>query len=239
MRIKGPFVTLLAGVLVAGVLFGLSVAAKHINTPKPASNDSAAGTGVAAGVGVASASPSARALASPTAAAPTATAPTPPAQPTFEATYAGSVTGGAASLAIVVKNDRAVAYLCDGKKIEAWLQGTALAGKLSLSGKGGQTLTGTYDAATTAGSVNAVGRVFQFKLKQVKPPSGLYRSSASLRTQIDAAWIVDEKGIQTGLYTAAGGQPTGAPELNTTTLTAQINGMTVPVASIDGSNGTG
>ena len=240
MRIKGPFVTLLAGVAVAGVLLGLSVAAKRINTPKPASNVGAPAATPAASPSVSQgfdgAQPPDSVQPVPSLADPTPSA-TPPAA--AQATYAGSVEGGGASLAIAVKNDRAVAYLCDGKRIEAWYQGTANGGQLNLTGKTGQTLTGTYDAATATGSVTAAGRTFRFKLKLVTPPSGLYRSTANLRAKVDAAWIVDEKGQQTGLYREAGGQPASAPRLDTSTLTAQINGQTVTVASIDGSNGTG
>jgi serine/threonine-protein kinase len=236
MKIRGPFVTLLAGVVVAGVLLGLSVAAKRINTPKPlpAAAPAAAPTPSASASAFDGAQP-------PDAVqpAPSLDAPTPSPTSIFQATYAGTVVGGGASLAIVVKNDRAVAYLCDGKRIEAWYQGTANGGQLNLTGKAGQSLAGTYDAASASGTVNAAGRTYRFTLKLVTPPSGLYRSSANLRAKVDAAWIVDEKRQQTGVFREAGGEPAAAPRLDTSTLTAQINGQTVTVASIDGSNGTG
>jgi hypothetical protein len=235
MRIKGPFVTLLAGVTVAGVLFGLSVAAKRINTPNP----TAAAAPAASPSAFDGARPPDAVQPAPSLDAPSPTPSTASPPVVAQATYAGRVVGGAASLAIVVKNDRAVAYLCDGRRIEAWYQGTAAGGQLNLTGKNGVSLTGTYDAATASGTVAAAGRTFQFNLKLVTSPSGLYRSTANLRAKVDAAWIVDEKREQVGLYREAGGAPASAPELNTSTLTAQINGQTVTVATIDGSNGTG
>jgi len=76
------------------------------------------------------------------------TAPPPPATTTAPATaakvtYAGSTVGGQASIAIAVADGHAVAYLCDGQRAEAWLQGTANDGKLNLAGTGGASLTGT------------------------------------------------------------------------------------------------
>ena len=59
-------------------------------------------------------------------------------------TYAGKVTGGKATIAIAVKDGKAVAYLCDGKKTEAWLRGTAVDGELALSGPDEATLSGSY-----------------------------------------------------------------------------------------------
>lgn len=221
MKFKGPFVTLLAGVAVAAVLFGLSVAAKRVNTAQAVSETPNTPGPVASQLA---------APPSPTP-APAPTTPPPPVGPT-EATYAGRVDGGAAALAIVVKNDRVVAYLCDGRRLEAWLQGTAVDGKLALTGKNGETLTGTYTAASATGTVTAAGRTWTFTLNLAKAPSGLYRSTANLRSRIDAAWIVDG-GQQTGLYTPGGGTPSGAPALDTNSLTSQIDGVTVtaqPVA---------
>ena len=58
-----------------------------------------------------------------TAAAATAAKPAAPTGP--QVTYAGKVGGGRASIAIAVKDGKAIAYLCDGQTAEAWLQGTA------------------------------------------------------------------------------------------------------------------
>ena len=41
-----------------------------------------------------------------------------------EKAYAGRTAGNEVTVAIAVKDGRAVGYVCDGKKIEAWLEGT-------------------------------------------------------------------------------------------------------------------
>src|SRR5262249_29472165 len=45
------------------------------------------------------------------------------------ADYAGEVNGGGASVAISVHGSQAIAYVCNGSVIEAWLKGTAIAGR--------------------------------------------------------------------------------------------------------------
>jgi hypothetical protein len=42
-----------------------------------------------------------------------------------KANYAGEVKGGGASVAISIHRGQAIAYVCNGSVIEAWLKGTA------------------------------------------------------------------------------------------------------------------
>jgi hypothetical protein len=112
MKRMGPILTLAAGVLLAAVVMVLNIngyAAKQ----RAASNNQTQPT------------PTSPDLAE-------TTAPSPP-QPLVEppVTYAGNVGGGGASIAIAVKDGKAIAYLCDGATAEAWLQGTAPAGSWS------------------------------------------------------------------------------------------------------------
>jgi hypothetical protein len=130
------------------------------------------------------------------------------------ATYAGKVTGGAATIAISVKGDKAIAYLCDGNRTEAWLQGSARNGELVLRGAGNARLTGTYDETSAEGNVNASGRRFTFAVRAVKPPSGLYRASANVaNAQIVEGWIVDGNGEVTGTMTRNGVTGEGATDV--------------------------
>ncbi len=46
------------------------------------------------------------------------------------ADYAGEVNGGGASVAISIHGSQAIAYVCNGSVIEAWLKGTAAGGQL-------------------------------------------------------------------------------------------------------------
>jgi len=63
---------------------------------------------------------------------------------------------------------------------EAWLQGTATDGKLTLTGPNGS-LNGTYANGRASGDVKAGKKSWHFTAAAVKPPSGLYRSAANVR----------------------------------------------------------
>jgi serine/threonine-protein kinase len=220
MRLKGPFLTLTAGVVLAGGVFGLSTAAARVTTtPAAAQRAVSAGTGQTA---------TATPAASGTTAPPSAAAP--------DVTYAGSA-GGGSSLAIATKNGSAIAYLCDGKRLEAWLHGTAAGGKLSLTGKQAS-LTGTYDTATktatAAGSVTAGGKTWKFTMRAVTAPSGLYRATATVRNaQLVGGWIVLGDGRQVGIV-SIDGVPAGAPPLDITARTATVDGAPVSAEPITG-----
>jgi len=214
MKLKGPILTLLAGLILAAVVLVLNIngyAAKQraaANTPTE----------------------------------PTATTPAPdeyntaPPPPVVEApvTYAGKVGGGGASIAIAVKDGKAIAYLCDGASTEAWLQGTGTDGQLKLSGADGASLNATYANGTATGTVSAVGRQWTFAIASVAPPSGLYRANATVaNAQIVGGWIVLADGTQVGT-TRKGGVIATAPELNTASQSAVLDGDTVAVAMVDG-----
>src|SRR5438105_2005661 len=110
MRVKGPVVTLLVGLATALVLLGLSMNATHTNRTEYASSGG-------------------RTTGTPTpTTAPTATRPSPTTATASRtrATYAGHVSGGGATVAIALRDGVAIAYVCDGRRIEGWLRGTAL-----------------------------------------------------------------------------------------------------------------
>ncbi|WP_117214281.1 hypothetical protein [Allorhizocola rhizosphaerae] len=183
---RTPVITLLAGLAVAGVLLVMSSIA---TTPPP----------------------------SPIAAIKTP-APSPSVTPSVQkvnAVWAGEVDGGAATIAISVKDGVAVAYLCDGQKIEAWLQGTASDGKLVLSGKNA-TLEGTFGGGKATGQITAGGRKWTFTAPVAQPPGGLYRAAQEVSSAtVVCGWIVLPDGRQVGLCSNA--QP--APRLDTSTAT--------------------
>jgi hypothetical protein len=214
MKRKGPLITLLAGLVLA-----LTLIVVNMNATKSPPT-----------YGL----PDAQAVA-PTAAAPTAPATTAPAE---RVTFAGSTVGGAASIAIAVKDGHAVAYLCDGRA-EAWLQGTASGGALALSGTGNASLTGSYGNGAAAGSITAAGHTWSFSVKEVKPPSGLYRSTATVRNAtVVGGWIVLANGKQVGVLNVAG-VPEPAPELavapDGSGGTVTVDGTTITAVDVDGS----
>ncbi|MGE5826822.1 MAG: hypothetical protein ACM30G_00455 [Micromonosporaceae bacterium] len=216
MKHKGPLITLLAGLALALTLLVVNMnATKTPSTYRPGAQAGAT-----------------------TAVAPTSAAPT-TAAPAERVTFAGSTQGGAASIAIAVKDGHVVAYLCDGNRAEAWLQGTASGGALALTGAGNASLIGTYGNGSAAGSVTAAGRTWSFSVKEVKAPSGLYRSTATVRNAtVVGGWIVLANGQQVGVLNV-GGQPEPAPALALATDgsggTATVDGTTITAVDVDGS----
>jgi hypothetical protein len=215
MRHKGPIITLVAGLAVAAVLMVLNLTGTN--------DDGSTPTGT---VGNAASTPAVAATTP--AAAPTTAAPAP------QVTYAGKVNGGGATIAIALKDGKAVAYLCDGRSTEAWLQGTAANGQLSLTGAGGATLTATYGNGRAAGTISAKSREWAFSVGTVTKPSGLYRATANVRNaEVVGGWIVLANGEQVGVL-VVGDDVEPAPELNTSTNTVNVDGTQITANPVDG-----
>jgi len=118
-------------------------------------------------------------------------------------TWAGHLKPG--SLAIAAKKGKAIAYLCDGERIESWFKGTAAGGKLNLTGKDGATLTGLADGKTARGKIKVRDLTIDFTIGTVKKPSGLYRFASRVRgADVVGGWIVTRDGKQVGLATVNG-----------------------------------
>ena len=194
---RSPILTLVYGLVLAVGLFILSSVAVSKRVP------SAAEPGR---VAVPSTSPSPSSSPSPS----------PPPLAKVNAVWAGEVDGGGASIAISVKDGVAVAYLCDGKKTEVWLQGTAENGKLSLVSKKGTVLTGTFGGGKAIGTISGSGQSWSFTIAVAAPPSGLYRSTANVRNaQVVCGWIRLANGRTVGICDN-GGTTEAAPPLDTT-----------------------
>jgi hypothetical protein len=198
MARKGPLVTLLGGGALAAVMLTASIIAATGGDDDP---DPALAGG------------------SPTPEVSPDVSPEPEESPEPEAdpepvTYVGYVDGGGASVAIIVTGDEAVAYLCDGATVEAWLNGSARDGVLDLSGDGGS-LTGSYDSGQAAGQAATEGRYFDFTIEAVAPPEGLYRFADTVvgGAEVQGGWIVLPDGTQVGLLTVDG-QTGPAPALD-------------------------
>ncbi|GAA1028779.1 hypothetical protein GCM10009557_15040 [Virgisporangium ochraceum] len=228
MKLKGLAIVIAGVLALTGALFGLAtVAAEEARKDRdqaaqtqrdasqaptpPASTDAS---------GSASAQPG---LAAPGGATPGVPTPDPNAP---IVTYAGKVDGRTAAIAIAVRNGQAIAYLCDGGRLEAWMQGPAGDGQLALTGKNGASVTGTHDGAGATGTAVAGGRTFTFKIRMVQAPAGLYRLADKVaNAAVNGGWIVAD-GEQTGTLTVDG--VTGAaPPLNTETGETTINGVVV------------
>ena len=213
MKLKGPLVTLFAGLCLAAVLFGLNVHVNHRDAPSAGGKATPPPTTAAAAPSSAAAAPKPAA---------------PSAVPEGKNTFAGETDGGAAGLAIATDNGKAVAYVCDGRAAEAWVTGTAAQGQISLVGKKGS-LTGTYSNGVATGTVTVGSKQWHFTIKLAKPPSGLYRSAAGVRQRLNATWAVTPDGKQYGLAWDPNGTSRPAPAFDTSTFTVDLNGDKLPV----------
>ncbi|MGW0252527.1 hypothetical protein ACWDYH_38470 [Nocardia goodfellowii] len=143
--------------------------------------------------------------------------------------------GGVMTLEITVEGDKAIAYACDGKAIESWLQGPATNGSLKLTGKNDATLTGTHDGTAVNGNLSIGGKQWEFKAEPVTPPAGLYVYNEG---GVRQSWIVDENGGVTGVQRAANGSTSPAAPLNSD-ATAVVNGKRITATKVSGGDNVG
>jgi hypothetical protein len=171
--------------------------------------------------------------AAPAAAAPTPAPPTTP-PPPAEAAYAGRTAGNEATIAIALKDGRAVAYLCDGKKVEAWLEGTVEGSAFSLTGPDGATVTGELTDGAVFGQAAAKGKEWPYSAALATPPAGAYRGRVSVAgVQKRIGWNVLPDGSVTGIVSDANGAAP-APPLDPAARTASLDGVPVDVELVTG-----
>lgn len=205
-RRLGPLLTLLAVVALAVALLGVNTAVESAPAPAP----------------VAAPAPA------PTQAPPT----TPP--PAIEAAFAGRTAGNEATVAIAVKDGRAVAYVCDGKKVEAWLEGTADGPTLSLQGPDGATVTGEVSDGAVFGEATVQEKRWPYSAALATPPAGTYRGRVSIAgVQKRIGWNVLPDGSVTGVVSDANGVAP-APLLDPAARTASLDGVPVEVELVIG-----
>ncbi|MGH4030903.1 hypothetical protein ACQB60_18420 [Actinomycetota bacterium Odt1-20B] len=221
MTRSGPLYTLLAGALLA--LFMLSLNAT---------------TGTRSSSYGGAAPPSAPPSPSQSAPGPGATkspAPTkkpPPARkpPPSNAEYAGRTDDRSASVAITLRDGKAIAYFCDGRTKESWLKGdVADDGSMHLTGKRGARLDGRLDGTRNTeirGTVDpgpATPKALPFSADKADKPA-LYRASAPVRgARLEGGWIVLPGGRQVGIL-KRDGKPARAPRLDPATGEVRTDG---------------
>ena len=242
MRSRGPIVTLLVVVVLAAVLLAINLSKRSpgdtaAQATAPAASTAPAAAAPPAAAPGAAAPPAAAPGAAPGAApeagtVPGATAPRAGAPPApgaaaepfpAQAKYTGHTDGSKAAIAVTVRDDRVSAYLCDGKSIEGWYQGTASGGSLQAKGRGTNALTGTLSGGTLSGTVSAGGKSWPYAAAPSAAPAGLYRSKTPNAT---VGWIKDSNGQVTGLSNE-GGTVRPAPPLDPGTATAVEGGDVV------------
>jgi hypothetical protein len=126
------------------------------------------------------------------------------AQAAVEAVYTGRSSGNQVTLAVQTDGGKAAAYLCDGRTIEAWLQGSVKGNQISLTGNKGASLDGTLSGLNMFGTVTAnAGVSFPFSAQLSPHPAGVYQARIAvngLATRI--GWAVLPDGTQVGLAVA-------------------------------------
>src|SRR5689334_21549324 len=86
-----------------------------------------------------------------------------PAARTAAVTFAAKITGSRAYIALPARGDQAIAYVCDGRRVESWLHGSTAGGLLSLTGPHGGRIIGTLDGGLASGSFRLSTGSWQFQ----------------------------------------------------------------------------
>jgi hypothetical protein len=172
------------------------------------------------------------------AAAPQVSAPPPPPSPSIPAsvtaTYASRVPDSGTVVAMTVRGGNAIAYVCDGQRLEAWLRGKVYPeGLVRLEGPKG-ILTGSVQGTSVVGAASLDEEsLFAFRARVVQAPSGLYRATSTVRgARLVGGWIVLPSGDQVGVVSLAQ-TPRPAPELDPAAGAVTVDGVRVPVAPAD------
>lgn len=157
------------------------------------------------------------------------------AQAAVEAVYTGRSSGNQLTLAVETEGDKAAAYLCNGRTIEAWLQGSVNGNQVSLAGNKGASLTGSLSGLNMFGTVTAsAGVSFPFSAALSPHPAGIYQARIAvngLATRI--GWAVLPDGTQVGLA-VAGTTKYPAPPLDLANGSFTLNGASFKATPVAG-----
>jgi hypothetical protein len=173
-------------------------------------------------------------------AAPLAQASVDPATPTVvpvtRRVFSGPITGSNTSLAVVLDGDRAAAYLCDGRAVEAWLDGEVVGGRVSLAGRNGAALTASIDDQGLSGIGSARGTTFDFGIPPASAPAGIYEARINVDgTPARIGWAVLPSGQQIGTLNR-NGQLTPAPPLTLPHATFELGGTMYTARLVSGTD---
>jgi hypothetical protein len=157
------------------------------------------------------------------------------AQTAVQAVYTGRSSGNEVTLAVATDGDKAAAYVCNGKTVEAWLQGTVNGNQVTLTGNNGAGLTGSLSGLAMFGTVTpSSGLSFPFSAELSPRPAGVYQARIAvngLATRI--GWAVLPDGTQAGVA-VAGTTKYPAPPLDLSNNTFTLGGATFTAAPVAG-----
>jgi hypothetical protein len=157
------------------------------------------------------------------------------AQAVVQAVYAGRSSGNQVTLAVVTDGDKAAAYVCNGRTVEAWLQGSVHGNQVSLTGLHGTGLTGSLSGLAMFGMVTpGAGLSFPFSAELSPRPAGVYQARITvngLATRI--GWAVLPDGTQLGVA-VAGPAKYAAPPLDLTDGSFTLDGTSFRASPVTG-----
>ena len=157
------------------------------------------------------------------------------AQAIVEAVYSGRASGNQVTLAVVTEGDKATAYVCNGRTVEAWLQGSVHGNQVNLTGLHGAGLTGSLSGLAMFGMVTpSTGLSFPFSAELSPRPAGVYQARIAvngLATRI--GWAVLPDGTQLGVA-VAGTTRYPAPPLDLNGLGFTLGGTSFRASPVAG-----
>lgn len=152
-----------------------------------------------------------------------------------EQRYVGRSAANETLIGVSVKDGKAAAYVSDGRRIEAWFQGTLIGDQLTMQGDRGGTLTGTVSEKAVLGIVAVDGAEWAVAAKGVQAPAGLYEGRGTVAgVPARIGWIVEENGNVAGL-TDLGDRTVAAPRINDKgPVDITVEGQPVTVKAVAG-----
>jgi len=157
------------------------------------------------------------------------------AQAVIQAVYAGRSSNGDVTLAVSTDGDKAVAYVCNGHTIEAWLQGSVKGNQVNLAGNKGASLTGSLSGLAMFGMVTpSAGLSLPFSAELSPHPAGVFQARITvngLATRI--GWAVLPDGTQLGVA-VIGSTKQPAPPLDLSDGAFTLDGSTFTAAQVAG-----
>jgi hypothetical protein len=153
------------------------------------------------------------------------------------AVYAGRSSGNEVALAVDTDGSKATAYVCNGKTIEAWLQGSVQGSQVALTGKNGASLAGTLSGLAMFGTVTpSAGVSFPFSAELAPRPAGVYQARIAVnRLATRIGWAVLPDGTQLGVV-VSGTTKSPAPALDLGNGSFVLDGASFTAAPVDGSD---
>jgi hypothetical protein len=147
-------------------------------------------------------------------------------KPQVERTFVAKVSGSRLQVAVVIRGDEAIAYLCDGRRA-AWLGGSPAGDRLDLRSPKGASVAGSLKDGVFRGTATLPGeRARPFAASSARGGRGLYRHVVTIRGKKRlGGWIITTQGL-TGFDEAAATKPGVA-----TTSTTGTGGGTVDSSS--------